>query len=336
VAVARCFVTRRLPGPALGRLQEAHEVEIWDGLLPPTSAELAHGAAEAEGLLTLLTDRVDAALIDSSPRLRAISNYAVGVDNVDLEAASRRGIPVGNTPDVLTDATADLTFALLLAAARKLPQAMQSVAEGDWVTWEPALNLGQEVHGATLGIIGFGRIGRAVATRAEGFEMRILHAGRDQPVDGLLRESDFVSLHAPLTPENHHLIDAEALSTMRPTAILINTARGGLIDQPALAHALEQGSIAGAALDVTDPEPLAPDDPLLRAPNLIITPHIGSATHAARERMAELAVENLLAGLAGLPMPHQVNELGAGARRAGSGGSAAARAAGSAAASRAN
>jgi len=316
--VARCFVTRRLPGPALGRLQQAHEVEIWDGRLPPTPAELARGAAEAEGLLTLLTDRVDAALIDSSPRLRAISNYAVGVDNVDLRAANRRGIPVGNTPDVLTDATADLTFTLLLAAARKLPQAIESVAEGDWVTWEPGRYLGREVHGATLGIVGFGRIGRAVAARAEGFAMRVLHAGRGDLIDRLMDDADFVSLHAPLTPETHHLIDAPALDRMRSTAILINTARGGLVDQPALAHALEQGSIAGAALDVTDPEPLPPDHPLLRAPNLIITPHIGSATQAARERMAELAVENLLAGLEGLPMPHQANELrgGAGVRQA--------------------
>ncbi len=282
-------------------------MEIWEGRLPPTPAELARGAAEAEGLLTLLTDRIDAALIDSSPKLRAISNYAVGYDNIDLEAASRRGIPVGNTPDVLTDATADFTFALLLAAARKLPQAIEAAKEGDWVTWEPAMHLGREVHGATLGIIGFGRIGRAVAARAEGFDMRVIHTGRDQPIDSLLDEADFVSLHAPLTPENHHLIDVHALNKMRPTAILINTARGGLVDQVALADALEHGSIAGAALDVTDPEPLSPDDPLLRAPNLIITPHIGSATQAARERMAELAVENLLAGLAGRPMPHRAN-----------------------------
>lgn len=306
--MARCFVTRRLPGSALDRLQAAgNEVEIWEGRRPPTPAELARGAADAEGLLTLLTDRVDAGLIDSSPKLRAISNYAVGTDNIDLDAATRRGIPVGNTPDVLTDATADLTFALLLAAARKLAQAIQAVAEGDWVTWEPAMHLGREVYGATLGIIGFGRIGRAVARRAEGFEMRVLHTGRHEPIDGLLEAADFVSLHTPLTPETHHLIDSHALRKMRPTAILINTARGGLVDQVALADALEQGSIAGAALDVTDPEPLRPDDPLLRAPNLIITPHIGSATQAARERMAELAVDNLLAGLGGLPMPHRAN-----------------------------
>ena len=312
--VARCFVTRQLPGPALSRLQQAHEVVIWDGRLPPTATELARQAAAAEGLLTLLTDRVDAALIESSPGLRAISNYAVGVDNIDLDAATRSGIPVGNTPDVLTEATADLTFALLLAAARKLPEAIEAVGEGDWVTWEPARYLGREVQGATLGIIGFGRIGRAVARRAEGFQMLVVYAGRGDPIDGLLSDADFVSLHAPLTPETHHLIDDHALRKMRRTAILVNSARGGLVDQVALTRALEQGSIAGAALDVTEPEPLPPDDPLLRAPNLIVTPHIGSATQAARERMAELAVENLLAGLDGRPMPHQANVLPEGAR----------------------
>jgi glyoxylate reductase len=293
-----------------------HDVEIWERRLPPTADELSDKAAEAEGLLTLPSDRVDAALIDSSRKLRAISNYAVGVDNIDLEAATRRGIPVGNTPDVLTEATADLTFALLLAAARKLPQAIQAAADGEWVTWEPARYLGREVHGATLGVIGFGRIGRAVAARAEGFEMRVLHTGRADPIDRLLDEADFISLHAPLTPETHHLIDADALRRMRPTAILINAARGGLVDQGALAQALQHGSIAGAAVDVTDPEPLPSDHPLLRAPNLIVTPHIGSATQAARERMAELAVENMLTGLEGLPMPHQANALAKGASAA--------------------
>jgi glyoxylate reductase len=275
--------------------------------MPPTAAELAAHAADAEGLLTLLTDRVDAALLDASPRLRAISNYAVGYDNVDLDAASKRGIPVGNTPDVLTEATADLTFALLLACARRLPEAIASVPD-DWLTWEPALYLGHEVHGATLGIIGLGRIGRAVARRASGFEMQVVHTGSDGgvPLENLLERSDFVSLHCPLTPETRHLINSEALERMRSSAILINTARGPIVDQGALAEALRTGSIAGAGIDVTDPEPPAPDDPLLGAPNLIVTPHIGSATHAARERMADLAVDNLLAGLAGRPMPHQV------------------------------
>jgi glyoxylate reductase len=307
--MARCFVTRELPGPALDQLRSAHEVEVWPGRLPPTPAELREKAADAEGLLSLLTDRIDAALIDACPRLTAISNYAVGVDNVDLEAASRRGIPVGHTPDVLTDATADLTFALLMAAARKLPEAARAVRDGDWLTWEPAMYLGQSVHGATLGIIGFGRIGRAVASRAEGFRMEMIHASArsKDDVESLLGRSDFVSLHCPLTPESYHLIDADALAGMRPNAILINTARGGIVDQLALREALERGVIAGAALDVTDPEPLPPDDPLLEAPNLIVVPHIGSATRAARDRMTAIAVENLLAGLAGRPMPHQAN-----------------------------
>lgn len=305
--MARCFVTRRLPGPAVGRLAEVHEVEVWQERLPPTPAELARRAADAEGLLTLLTDRVDAELIEACPRLKTISNYAVGFDNIDLAAASRRGITVGNTPDVLTDATADLTFALLLAAARKLPEAARAVADGDWLTWEPARYLGAAVKGATLGIVGLGRIGRAVAQRADGFEMRVVSARSSDQLDGLLAEADFVSLHVPLTPATHHLIDAHALSKMRPTAILINTARGAIVDQAALKTALEEGRIAGAALDVTDPEPLAPDDALLRAPNLIVTPHIGSATRAARERMAEMAVDNLLAGLDGRPLPHQAN-----------------------------
>ena len=291
----------------MARLAEAHEVVVWEERLPPTPDELGRHAADAEGLLTLLTDRVDAELIEACPRLRTISNYAVGYDNIDLAAASRRGISVGNTPDVLTDATADLTFALLMAAARKLPEAIRAVEDGDWLTWEPARYLGAAVHGATLGIVGMGRIGRAVARRAEGFDMRVIGVGSSDPVNELLAEANFVSLHVPLTPATRYLIDAEALGRMRSTAILINTARGGIVDQAALKAALEQGAIAGAARDVTEPEPLPPDDPLLRAPNLIVTPHIGSATRAARERMAELAVDNLLAGLEGRPLPHQAN-----------------------------
>jgi glyoxylate reductase len=306
--VARCFVTRRLPGPALDRLREAHEVDVWDERLPPGYDELRRRTAAAEGLLSLLTDRVDADLIEASPRLRAISNYAVGYDNVDLEAAAARKIPVGNTPDVLTDATADLTFALLLAAARRLPQAIASVPAGDWLTWEPAQYLGHDVHGATLGIVGLGRIGRAVAKRAEGFEMTVLHTGRGggTSLEDLLEQSDFVSLHCPLTPETHHLIDTDALGRMRTTAILINTARGPMVDPTALRKALCDGAIGGAALDVTDPEPLPADDPLLSAPNLIVAPHIGSATHRARRQMTALAVDNLLAALDGRPMPHPV------------------------------
>jgi glyoxylate reductase len=307
-AVARVFVSRVLPGPALDRLRAEHDVEVWRERLPPSHPELAAHAVGVDGLLTLLTDRIDAELIATAPRLKAISNYAVGWDNVDIEAAAERGIPVGHTPDVLTDATADLTFALLLAAARKLPDAIEAARAGDWLTWEPGQHLGAEVYGRTLGIVGFGRIGRAVAKRAQGFEMTAIHrsANSGESLETVLHDSDFLSLHCPLTPETHHLIDASALDRMRPTAILINTARGPIVDHAALKTALEQGIIAGAALDVTEPEPLPPEHPLHQAPNLIIAPHIGSATHAARERMAELAVDNLIAALAGRPMPHEV------------------------------
>ncbi len=306
--MAHCFVSRELPGPALDRLGAQHEVEVWSGRRPPTPDELVQRVAPADGLLSLLTDRIDAKLLAAAPKLRAISNYAVGYDNVDLEAADRRQIPVGHTPDVLTDATADLTFALLIAAARRLPEATAEVARGNWITWEPGRLLGADVHGATLGIIGFGRIGRAVAERARGFQMEVTYTDRtgdDDGLDELLGKADFVSLHCPLTPATHHLINAESLRRMKSTAILINTARGGIVDHAALAKALQAGEIAAAALDVTDPEPLALDHPLLAIPNLLITPHIGSATRTARERMAEMAVDNLLAGLDGRPMPHQ-------------------------------
>jgi glyoxylate reductase len=307
--VARCFVTRQLPGSALERLAEMHQVDVWPGREPPTREELAEHVHDIEGLLSLLSDRIDAELLGHAPRLRAISNYAVGYDNVDLKAAAARGIPVGHTPNVLTDATADLTFALLLAAARRLPEGIDEVRAGASVSWEPEHNLGTDVHGAALGIIGFGRIGRAVAKRAEGFSMRIMTTTSDShpaAFEELLANSDFVSLHCPLTQATHHLINADALARMKPTAILINTARGGIVDQQALARALHDGVIAGAALDVTDPEPLPPDDPLLMAPNVIVLPHIGSATRATREQMADLAVNNLLAALAGQPMPHPV------------------------------
>jgi glyoxylate reductase len=320
--MAHCFVTRSLPGPALERLRAEHEVEVWPERLPPPYQELSARAADADGLLTLLTDRVDAALIEHCPRLRVISNYAVGYDNIDIDAAAARAIAVGNTPDVLTEATADLTWALLMAAARKLPEAVAAVRDGDWLTWEPARFLGAAVQGAVLGIVGLGRIGRAVARRASGFDMTVLYTGggssggdggrsaavvSEVPLERLLEESDFVTLHCPLTPATHHLIDAAALGRMRSSAILINTARGPIVDPVALREALEIGAIAGAALDVTEPEPLAPADQLLAAPNLIVVPHIGSATRLAREQMAALAVENLLAGLDGRPLPHQVH-----------------------------
>ena len=300
----KVFVTRALPGSGLDRLAAEHEVTIWPGQIPPGPDDLRAGVTGADGLLCLLTDRVDVPLLDAAPGLRAIANYAVGSDNIDLQAAAARGIAVGATPDVLTDATADLAFALILAAARRLPEAERDVRAGRWRTWEPQGWLGHDVHGATLAIIGGGRIGRAVARRAEGFEMRVITVDRGGDLRAALREADFVSLHVPLTSETRGLIDAEALAAMKPTAILVNTARGPIVDQAALAAALRAGTIGGAALDVTYPEPLSPDDQLLDAPNVIVVPHIGSATHTARERMTDMAVDNLLAALAGQPMPH--------------------------------
>ena len=302
--MARVLITRRLPFPALDRLAAAgHDLDVWPGELPPPPDRLRELARDAEGLLCLLTDRVDDALLDAAPRLRAIAVMAVGTDNVDLEACRRRGIPVGSTPGVLTEATADLAFALLLAAARRLLEAAAAIPAGKWRTWEPAAHLGADVHGATLGIVGYGRIGQAVARRAQGFDMRIVTT-RDTELTALLETADFVTLHVPLTERTRHLIDADALERMKPTAILVNTSRGGVVDQAALADALHRGAIAGAALDVTDPEPLPASDPLLAAPHLLVVPHIGSATHSTRARMADLAVDNLLAALAAEPMPH--------------------------------
>jgi glyoxylate reductase len=305
----RVFATRALPGDALERLAAEHELEVWPGPLPPPPDELAARSACVDGLLSLLTDPVDAGLIAAAPRLRAISNYAVGVDNVDLEAAGARGIQVGNTPDVLTDSTADLALALMLAAGRRLAEGDALVRRGDWRTWEPQLLLGRDLHGATVGIVGFGRIGKAVARRLEGFGCTVLHTSRrgGSPLGELLARSDFVTLHCPLTEETRGLIGAEALARMRPTALLVNTARGPIVDSDALLEALRAGAIAGAALDVTDPEPLPREHPLLAAPNLLVLPHVASATHATRERMADMAVDNLMAALAGERMPHCAN-----------------------------
>ena len=307
--MARVFVTRSLPGTALERLAAAHDTDVWPDRLPPPRTALEQRARDAEGLLSLLTDPIDAQLISACPQLRAISNYAVGVDNVDLATATARGIPVGNTPRVLTDSTADLALALMLGAARRIVEGDEFVRAGEWVTWEPGLLLGYDLHGATVGIIGFGRIGQAVARRLEGFGCEVLHTSRSGGVElgELLERSDFVTLHCPLTPETRGLIGAEALRRMKPSAYLVNTARGPIVDSDALRTALAGGEIAGAALDVTDPEPLPADHPLLGAPNLTVIPHLGSATHATRERMADMAVDNLLAGLAGERMPDCAN-----------------------------
>ncbi len=310
--MARCLVTRSLPGTALGRLAAEHDVELWEEDRPIPRDELLGRAAGAEGLLCMLSERIDRELLAACPRLRAVANYAVGFDNIDLEATAERGIAVGNTPGVLTEATADLAFALILACARGLPAAEADVRAGRWTTWSPVGWLGRDVAGATLGIVGAGAIGTAVARRAAGFGMEVLLTGRRPGPDRielaeLLARSDFVSIHAPLNERTRGLIGAAELEAMKPTAILVNTARGPIVDQRELRRALARGSIAAAGLDVTDPEPLPADDPLLDAPNLIVLPHIGSATKQAREGMATLAVDNLLAALAGAPMPHPVS-----------------------------
>jgi glyoxylate reductase len=266
----------------------------------------------SDGIVCLLTDPIDAHLIDAAQSLRVISNVAVGYDNIDVAAATVRGIPVGNTPGILTETTADLAFALILAAARRVTEAERFLRDGKWRTWDPNLLLGYDVHGATLGIVGYGKIGRAVARRAAGFGMRVIFTSRSDPpraggdppservdLETLLRESDFVSLHVPLTPETRHLIGENELRAMKRSAVLVNTARGGIIDQAALVRALEAGWIAAAGLDVMEVEPIPAGDALLRAPNVVLLPHIGSASHRTRERMAAVAVENCLAGLRG-------------------------------------
>ena len=304
--VGSIFVTRKLPFPALERLAAEHELDVWEQPLPPPLDAMRERAARADALLTLVTDPVDAELIAACPNLKAIANMAVGTDNIDLGAAAERGIQVGNTPDVLTDATADLALALLLALARRIPEGAAKVRGGEWRTWEPAADLGADLSGATLGVVGRGRIGEAVARRAQGFGMEVVHTSRSSglPLDDLLARADFVSLHTPLTPATRHLIGADQLRRMKATAMLVNTARGGIVDQDALRSALIDGEIAGAALDVTEPEPLPADHPLLDAPNLLVVPHVGSATVRTRTRMADMAVDNLLAALAGREMPY--------------------------------
>lgn len=318
--VPRVFVTRSLPGDALERLGESAELSVWEEELPPPPEELRRQAAACHALLTLLTDRVDGELLDAAPDLVVVSNMATGFDNVDLATATERAVLVTRTPGVLAETVADFTFALLLAAARRIAEADRYVRTGRWRTWGPSVLLGRDVHGATLGIVGLGGVGTEVAKRARGFGMEVLYFSRTRkpalerryrltyaPLDELLRRSDFVSLHAALTPETRGLIGRRELSLMKETAILVNTGRGPLVDQTVLAQALASGQIAGAALDVTDPEPIAADDPLLTLENVVITPHIASASVGTRSRMAEMAVDNLLTALAGRVPKHTAN-----------------------------
>jgi glyoxylate reductase len=315
----RVFVTRSLPGEALAHLARHADVDLWAGEAAPTPAELSERSAGAAALLCLLSDRISSELLEKCPHLRVVSSCSVGVDHIDLAAATARGIPVGHTPGVLVETTADLAFGLLLAAARRIPEADRFVRSGEWGTvagWDPALLLGRDVHGATLGVIGLGAIGRAVARRAAGFGMRCLgwtRSGRGpdgvemRSLEALLDESDFVTIHVAATPDTRGLVGARELARLRPGAILVNTARGGIVDEVALEAALRSGHLAAAALDVYATEPLPRDSPLLEAPNLVLTPHIGSASLATRARMAELAVDNVLAGLDGRPLPYCAN-----------------------------
>jgi len=313
-------VTRPLPGGALELLSQHADVRLWQGELPPSPGELRRLAPGCHGLLTLLTDRVDTALLDSAPGLIAVSNMATGFDNIDVAAASQRNVLVTRTPGVLTETVADFTFGLMLAAARRIAEADRYVRAGRWQTWGPSLFLGQDVYGATLGIVGLGGVGAAVAKRARGFGMRTVYYSRTRkpalerryrmtflPLDQLLRQSDIVTLHVALTPETRRIIGKRELRLMKDTAVLVNTGRGPLVDQAALYEALKAGRIAGAALDVTDPEPLPAGDPLLTLENVVIAPHIASASTATRSRMAMLAAENLLAALAGRVPKDAVN-----------------------------
>lgn len=265
-------------------------------------------------MLTLLTDRIDAELLAAAPSLKVVSNMAVGYDNIDVAACRERGVRIGHTPGVLTETSADFAFSLLLALARRVVEGDAFVRAGKWKTWDPGLLLGPDVHGKTLGIIGMGKIGQAVARRATGFSMRVLYAspsavvglGEHVDLERLFREADFVTLHVPLNDRTRRMVSARELGWMKPGALLVNTARGGVVDQDALLEALRSGHLGGAALDVMDPEPLPAEHPLLTAPNLLVAPHIASASIETRSKMAELAAENLLAALEGRPMPHEV------------------------------
>ncbi|NLT66711.1 MAG: D-glycerate dehydrogenase [Acidobacteria bacterium] len=318
---SRVFVTRVIPEKGLEMLRQHADIEVWQEPLPPPYQILIEKTRGRDGLLCLLTDRIDAGFIAAlGPQVKVISQMAVGVDNIDVAAATARGIPVGNTPGVLTDTTADFAWALLMAAARRVVEGDRFTRSGRWKTWGPIDFLGPDISGATLGIIGFGRIGQGMAKRARGFDMRILYFDRTRKpeaereygatftgLDDLLRESDFVSLHTDLSPKTYHLMNDVRLGKMKQGGILINTARGPVVDPAALYRALSSRSIACAALDVTEPEPIDRNDPLLSLDNIIITPHIASASHQTRTRMATMAAANLIAGLKGEPLPNCVN-----------------------------
>lgn len=318
MAKPKVFVTRIIRDAGLTLVNDFCDAEVWQGDLPPSREVMLEKVRGMDGLLCLLTDRIDGELLDAAgSQLKVVSNHAVGFDNVVVPDATVRRIPVGNTPGILTDATADFTFALLMSAARRVTEAERYLRNGKWKTWGPSILLGADFVGKTLGLVGFGRIGRAVAKRAAGFDMRVIYYDRNSapdhgatPVDSLdqlLRESDFVSLHTPLNDSTRHMVNTEFLGNMKPNAILVNTSRGPVVDQNALYQALKSNQIFAAALDVTDPEPLPMDSPLLTLENCLIAPHIASASEKTRDDMARLAANNLIAGLKGERLPHCVN-----------------------------
>lgn len=316
--MVKVLVTRALPGPALAQLKGQVSMNAPDRE-PMSRDELRRQLHDCEGLLCTLTETIDESVLAAAPQLRVVSSCSVGVDHVDVAALTRRGIPLGHTPGVLVDATADLAFALLLSAARRLPEGERFVRSGGWTParrWDPDFLLGKDLNGATLGLLGLGAVGQAMAIRAQGFGLRVIGwtpSARAVPgveacsFEEVLAQSDFLSLHLALTDHTRHFINAAALAQMRPDAILINSARGALVDEGALLEALRKGRLGGAALDVFENEPIASDHPLLALPNVTMAPHIGSATLGTRSRMAQLAVDNLLAGLRGDAMPHCVN-----------------------------
>ena len=317
----KVFVTRIIPDAGLEKVKFHCDAEIWPDLLPPPYSVLLEKAALAEGLLTTLNDRIDANLLERAPKVRVVSNFAVGFNNIDVEAATKLGIPVGNTPEVLTDATADFAFCLLIAGSRRLIEGERAIHAGKWRTWEPMGYIGVDLIGKTLGIVGMGRIGFALAKRCHlGWGMRVVYAdvhanavaekelkAERVELDVLLAESDFVSVHTNLTDETRGLFNFDAFRKMKRTAVFVNTARGPLVVEKDLYEALKSGEIFAAGLDVTDPEPMSPDHPLLTLPNAVIAPHIASATTRTRNAMAEIAADNLLAGVDGRPLRCHVN-----------------------------
>jgi glyoxylate reductase len=317
----KVFVSRKIPAAGLDKVLVACDAEVWPEPLPPPADVLRQKISSCDGLLSLLTDRIDGPLLDAAPCLKVVSNYAVGFNNVDVSAATQRGVCVGNTPGVLTDATADMAFALLIAAARRIVEGQSYTLSGRWKTWEPLGHIGQDLAGRTLGVVGMGRIGSALARRCQrGWEMRVLYhdvrpnadAERDLgarlvPLDTLLAESDFVSVHADLNDSTRGMFNAAAFAKMKPTAVFVNTARGPLVVERDLAEALRTETIFAAGLDVTDPEPPLADNPMLKLPNLIVAPHIASATVSSRNAMAEIAADNLIAGVTGGPLRAWVN-----------------------------